>query len=143
MNVNAYISSLVQYALDKGLIENCDRIYATNQLLQVMQLDSFEPAEGLELPLEEILQLVYQSTPRLRFCELFTDDSGLWNNSSHSHPYLELVYYINGKCKVKLPGDADNFLIVCAGGPPGPAGEYQQQQVAVFRRADNGTGMLH
>ena len=56
MNVNAYISSLVQYALDKGLIENCDRIYATNQLLQVMQLDSFEPAEGLELPLEEILK---------------------------------------------------------------------------------------
>ena len=56
MNVNAYISSLVQYALDKGLIENCDRIYATNQLLQVMQLDSFEPAEALELPLEEILK---------------------------------------------------------------------------------------
>ena len=56
MNVNAYISSLVQYALDKGLIENCDRIYATNQLLQVMQLDSFEPAEAPELPLEEILK---------------------------------------------------------------------------------------
>ena len=56
MNVNAYISSLVRYALDKGLIENCDRIYATNQLLQVMQLDSFEPAEAQELPLEEILK---------------------------------------------------------------------------------------
>ena len=64
-----------------------------------------------KLPLEEILQLVYQSTPRLRFCELFTDDSGLWNDSSHSHPYLELVYYINGKCKVKLPGDTTVFSL--------------------------------
>lgn len=56
MNVNVYLSSLIQYALNKGLIEPCDKIYATNQLLQVMELDSFEPESPAALPLEEILQ---------------------------------------------------------------------------------------
>ena len=56
MNVNTHIASLVQYGLDRGLIEPCDKTYVTNQLLQVFSLDSFEPAEPVELPLEEILK---------------------------------------------------------------------------------------
>ena len=55
MNVNVYLTSLVQYALNKGLIEPCDRIYVTNQLLQVMQLDSYEPEAATVFALEDIL----------------------------------------------------------------------------------------
>ena len=56
MNVNSYIASLVQYGLNQGLIEKCDTILVTNQLLQAMKLDSYEPAEPMNLPLEEILK---------------------------------------------------------------------------------------
>ena len=56
MNVNTYIASLVQYGLDKGLIEPCDVTYTTNQLLQTLCLDSYEPAEPMEIPLEDILK---------------------------------------------------------------------------------------
>ena len=63
------------------------------------------------LPLEDAFRLVYQSSPQLRFCELFTDDSKLWNDLPHSHPYVELVYFINGRGKVKLPGTNDAFSL--------------------------------
>ncbi len=56
MNINAYIASLVQYGLRTGLIEEADRTYVTNQLLQVLELDSYEPAEPEDLPLEDILK---------------------------------------------------------------------------------------
>ena len=41
MEVNVYIAALVQYGIDKKLIEPCDTIYVTNQLLEAMKLDSF------------------------------------------------------------------------------------------------------
>ncbi|MGM9549728.1 MAG: galactose-1-phosphate uridylyltransferase, partial [Faecousia sp.] len=56
MNVSANISSLVQYGLDCALIDPCDTIFMTNQLLQALCLDSFEPAAPVALPLEEILK---------------------------------------------------------------------------------------
>ena len=37
---------LVDYGVAKGLIGTEDRIYAANRILEVMELDSFEPAEG-------------------------------------------------------------------------------------------------
>lgn len=56
MNVNTYITALVQYGLSKGLFEPCDKIFITNQLLTILNLDSYEPAETRTLPLEEILK---------------------------------------------------------------------------------------
>ena len=56
MNVNTYLASLVQYGLDCGLIEPCDRTYMTNQLLQALALDHFLPAEPVTMPLEKILK---------------------------------------------------------------------------------------
>ena len=52
---------------------------------------------------EEAFQQVYQSTPHLRFCEQFSNNNKLWNDDPHSHPYLELVYYMSGRGKVILP----------------------------------------
>lgn len=56
MNVNVYISALVNYGLNKGLFEPCDKAFMINGLLEVLKLDSFEPAETRSMSLEEILQ---------------------------------------------------------------------------------------
>ena len=56
MDTNSNISALVQYGLDKNLIEPCDKAFIINQLLTPQQLDSFEPAETTPMPLEEILK---------------------------------------------------------------------------------------
>ena len=53
--MNTYIASLVQYGLEHDLFEPCDKVYITNQLLQVLQLDEYEDAQPRELELEEIL----------------------------------------------------------------------------------------
>ena len=55
MEVNAYISALIQYGLCKKLFEPCDKTYMANRILEVLQLDAFEMEEVRPLPLEEIL----------------------------------------------------------------------------------------
>lgn len=56
MNVNVYITALINYGLNKGLFEPCDKAFMINGLLEVLRLDSFEPAETRTMSLEEILQ---------------------------------------------------------------------------------------
>ena len=55
MTVNGYVTALVRYGLEKGLIEPCDQTYITNQLLMTMGLDSYEYEEAPALELEDIL----------------------------------------------------------------------------------------
>ncbi len=51
------IARLVQYGISTGLLPECERIYATNLLLEVFGEDNFEEvALTKELPLEVILQ---------------------------------------------------------------------------------------
>nr|MBQ8244095.1 UDP-glucose--hexose-1-phosphate uridylyltransferase [Oscillospiraceae bacterium] len=56
MDMNTNITALVQYGLEKKLIEPCDKAFIINQLLEAQQLDSFEPAEVRAMPLEQILK---------------------------------------------------------------------------------------
>ncbi|MCI9148566.1 MAG: UDP-glucose--hexose-1-phosphate uridylyltransferase [Hungatella sp.] len=51
------ISKLVRYGLDTGLITEIDRIYATNQILDVLHMDEYEEPESVNGPvvLEEVL----------------------------------------------------------------------------------------
>jgi len=51
------IGKLVQYGIDTGLLPECERVYATNLLLEVYQEDNYEAAaaEG-EIVLEEVLK---------------------------------------------------------------------------------------
>ena len=55
------IKGLVEYGLKAGLITETDRIYATNQILDVMKMDEYEEPQGevesdnLELILKELL----------------------------------------------------------------------------------------
>ena len=39
------VKKLVQYGLDTGLITEVDRIYATNQILDVLKLDDYEDTD--------------------------------------------------------------------------------------------------
>ncbi len=55
-DVNIWICRLVDYAIDKGLIQPEDEMYATNRILEAMQLDDFSPQEVMDsLAIEEIL----------------------------------------------------------------------------------------
>ena len=55
--IDTYIAELVRYALDKGLIEEDDRIWAANRLLTALGLDRWEAPEVTEArPLEDILK---------------------------------------------------------------------------------------
>ena len=42
VDINLEIKKLVDYAINKNLIQERDRIYGTNKLLEVLGLDSFE-----------------------------------------------------------------------------------------------------
>ena len=47
--IEIYIKQLVNYGADMGLIEDCDRAYATNRLLELLGLDGaarFKPRNG-------------------------------------------------------------------------------------------------
>ena len=51
------IADLLGYALRTGLIEDCDRTWAANRLLEALKLDSWEePAAAQDRPLEDILK---------------------------------------------------------------------------------------
>lgn len=59
--IHTYIKQLVEYGIDNGLLEPCDRIYTTNMLLGILQMDAYEePGEvkKIETPadLEETLE---------------------------------------------------------------------------------------
>ncbi|MBP3313949.1 MAG: UDP-glucose--hexose-1-phosphate uridylyltransferase [Oscillospiraceae bacterium] len=52
-----YVKSLVAYAVEQGLLEECDTVFAINRLLEVLQADSYEePADAPLTDLEEILR---------------------------------------------------------------------------------------
>lgn len=53
--INQYIADLTAYALQTGLLEEADRTWAVNSLLQVLGLDAWEERVPAERPLKEIL----------------------------------------------------------------------------------------
>ena len=61
------VKKLVQYGLDTGLITEVDRIYATNQILDVLKLDDYEDTDisgeeiGLEQVLEELMDYAHET----------------------------------------------------------------------------------
>jgi UDPglucose--hexose-1-phosphate uridylyltransferase len=67
IDINKEITRLVNYALDKGLIEKEDKIFSINALLEVLELDEYKECEineKLEYPteiLENILDWAYEN----------------------------------------------------------------------------------
>ncbi len=56
------------------------------------------------MELEEYYERIQYSRPKLRFCEWFDEDSNMWDFTRHSHPYIELIYYVEGKGDVDISG---------------------------------------
>ena len=68
--VNQAIASLVQYAINHGLISEDDRVYSINALLERMELDSFEAPEGLlDKPVHELLDILTDDAVARGLCE--------------------------------------------------------------------------
>lgn len=56
-NINQTIKNLVEYGVKTGLLEEADRIYVTNQVLEKLHLEEYdEPDQAQEMDLEEILK---------------------------------------------------------------------------------------
>ena len=69
--VDREIAALVQYALDKGLIQPADRTWAVNQLLAALGLDSFEEPQDVPagMDLETILGRILDDAASRGFIE--------------------------------------------------------------------------
>lgn len=46
--IHTYIKQLVEYGVDNGLLEPCDRIYTTNLLLDILKMDAYEEPEEVQ-----------------------------------------------------------------------------------------------
>ena len=53
---------------------------------------------------EEAYRIIRESSPVLRYCERFAEGSEKWNLTRHAHPYIELVFYLEGKASVEVGG---------------------------------------
>ncbi len=58
MSVYSALHGLIKYALDCGLLDPADRIWATNQLLHALDFDTLIDADPMDAPLEEILKVL-------------------------------------------------------------------------------------
>ncbi len=55
MTVDQRICQLVNYGVEKKLIREEDKVYTTNRILEIMELDDYDPEPVILSPLEEIL----------------------------------------------------------------------------------------
>ena len=71
MTVSSAIKSLVDYAIDNGLIDELDRTWAINRVLEVMQMDSIDSdAEIFEnAELEDMLKVLLDYACENGICE--------------------------------------------------------------------------
>ncbi len=57
--INYYVSCLVDYALEKKLIAECDKVYIINQLVDLLELDGYEPVAVTDRPpIHRILECI-------------------------------------------------------------------------------------
>lgn len=54
--------------------------------------------------LEEYYQNIQNGRAELKFCERFNDGSPTWNYARHSHPYIELMYFMEGQGDLEVSG---------------------------------------
>ena len=56
------------------------------------------------MKLEEYFEIIQNSHPVLKYCERFDQNSEKWDYSRHSHPYIELIFFLEGKMKLTAAG---------------------------------------
>ena len=57
MNIEILINQLINYAVDEELIENCDRIFIRNRLLEALKIDGWSDEEK-EIPPEKSIEKI-------------------------------------------------------------------------------------
>lgn len=72
--VNQWIKGLIQYGIGAGLIEECDKTWAINRILEILQLDEYEepPQETPACELAEILD---------KLCDAALETGALFHDS--------------------------------------------------------------
>ena len=61
--------------------------------------------EAAKKEVQRFLRRAGKGSLSLRFCERFDENSRIWNLKEHSHPYLELLYFIEGRASVATGGE--------------------------------------
>ena len=78
--------------------------------------------------------IIHNSRPVLRFCEQFDDANPLWNHSRHSHPYIELLFFLDGKSELEVSGMQLSVSLFDA--VAYPAGWKHQEEITPERRRE-------
>ena len=97
--INTYISALAQYAVDRGLIEENERIYSVNMLLDVLKLDEYEPDSDED----KVKELSGDLETVLRFIDDYAYEKGLIEENSVVYRDLFDTRVMN--CFVKRPSE--------------------------------------
>lgn len=50
----------------------------------------------------EQIRAVMKSNPQLKFCERFDDKSNIWQLLRHKHPYIEVLFFLDGKATIMV-----------------------------------------
>ena len=56
--INEAISSLINYALKNGIINDEDKVWAVNRIIEVLGIDEYEDSPATDKPINEILDLM-------------------------------------------------------------------------------------
>ncbi len=67
-DVNGCLAALAAYGVSHGLIDEDDRTFILNQLLDALGLHSYKPSAPANLPLEEILRTLLDDAVRRNVC---------------------------------------------------------------------------
>lgn len=84
--------------------------------------------------MEQFFDIIACSRPILRFCERFDDRSPLWNYTRHSHPYIELLFFLDGKSELEVSGMQLSVSLFDA--VAYPAGWKHQEEITPERRRE-------
>ncbi|MDD7224315.1 MAG: UDP-glucose--hexose-1-phosphate uridylyltransferase [Lachnospiraceae bacterium] len=97
--INTYISALAQYAVDRGLIEENERIYSINMLLDVLKLDEYNPCDDED----KVIALSSDLEAILQFIDDYACDRGLIEENSVVYRDLFDTRVMN--CFVRRPSE--------------------------------------
>lgn len=97
--INTYICALAQYAVDRGLIEENERIYSINMLLDVLKLDEYNPCDDED----KVIALSSDLEAILQFIDDYACDRGLIEENSVVYRDLFDTRVMN--CFVRRPSE--------------------------------------
>ena len=58
----------------------------------------------IPLDYSEQMRVIHEGHPVLRFCEQFDETSDIWEFRLHTHPYLELMFFLEGHASIDADG---------------------------------------